>query len=93
MINSIKVLSLGIYSIICSVSSTIDLTLLFRHRSEYWRAMYVRVDKDLLHKFTKSYQHSEEEASDLKKAYVQAKGDMGGIIDSMMCATVEDEDR
>ena len=36
---------------------------------------------------------SEEELSSLKDAYVVCKGDITKIIDSVMCATIEDEQR
>lgn len=36
---------------------------------------------------------SEEEVEDLKAAYKEHKGDMEGIIDTVLCATIDDEDR
>jgi DnaJ family protein C protein 9 len=36
---------------------------------------------------------SAEELEDLKSAYVECEGDMDKIIDSVMCATIEDEAR
>lgn len=36
---------------------------------------------------------SDEERSDICRAYTEAKGDMGKIIDLVYCATYEDEDR
>jgi DnaJ homolog subfamily C member 9 len=36
---------------------------------------------------------SDEEMQDLKKAYLDARGDMGLIIDNVLCATVDDETR
>jgi len=36
---------------------------------------------------------SEEELNDLKAAYTSSRGDMDKIIDSVLCATVEDESR
>jgi hypothetical protein len=36
---------------------------------------------------------SDEEKEDLKKAYLEAKGDMDRIIDNVLCASVEDEAR
>ena len=72
-------------------------------RDAYFRAMYVRVDADLLRAFAQSYQGSDEERNDVKAAYLQhqvllhaivvifihtCQGDMGAIIDSVMCCTV-----
>lgn len=36
---------------------------------------------------------SKEETEDLKEAYLQSEGDMDEIMDSIMCATVDDEVR
>jgi len=36
---------------------------------------------------------SDEELNDLKSAYVTSRGDMDKIIDSILCATVDDEPR
>ena len=36
---------------------------------------------------------SDEELTDLKAAYTSSRGDMDKIIDSMLCATVDDEPR
>ena len=83
--------------------------------------MFVRVDEDLLHSFSRAYKGSEEELADLKAAYISTEaralinikcyatkhagvelkfnrlcfqGDMGGIIDTVMCSNVhDDEDR
>jgi len=36
---------------------------------------------------------SDEELSSLKEAYLSSKGNMQHVIDSVMCASVEDEER
>ena len=46
-----------------------------------------------LERFESEYRESEEEKEDLKKAYVEAEGNMDQILDTVMCAKVEDEDR
>ena len=60
---------------------------------EYWRFLFPKVTLDDIEKFEKEYRHSEEEKEDLKKAYVESEGDMGQIIDTIMCAREEDEER
>eukprot|EP01136_Pigoraptor_vietnamica_P000521 Opistho-1_new@25923 len=59
----------------------------------WFRMIFVRVDSNAIAEFEKKYKGSEEEREDLKKAYLEAKGDMGLIIDNVLCATVDDEDR
>ena len=46
-----------------------------------------------LERFESEYRESEEEKEDLKKAYIEAEGNMDQILDTVMCAKVEDEDR
>ena len=60
---------------------------------EYWRFLFPKVTLDDIEKFEKEYRHSEEEREDLKKAYIESEGDMGQIIDTVMCAREEDEER
>jgi len=60
---------------------------------EYWRFLFPKVTLDDIEKFEKEYRESQEEKEDLKKAYIEAEGDMGQIIDSVMCAREDDEDR
>ena len=46
-----------------------------------------------LERFETEYRESAEEKEDLKKAYMEAEGDMDQILDTVMCAKVEDEAR
>ena len=46
-----------------------------------------------LERFESEYRESEEEKEDLKKAYIEAEGNMDQILDTVMCAKVEDEAR
>ena len=60
---------------------------------EYWRVLFPKVSLKDIEKFAEKFQNSEEEREELKKAYEEAEGDMGQIIDSVMCATEDDEER
>jgi len=60
---------------------------------EYWRVLFPKVTLKDIEKFAEEFKNSEEERDEIKKAYLDAEGDMGQIIDSVMCATEEDEDR
>ena len=46
-----------------------------------------------MEKFESEYRESAEEKEDLKKAYLEAEGDMDQILDTVMCARVEGEAR
>ena len=59
----------------------------------FWNDFYTRVTQDRIDAFAAGYRGSEEEAADLRCAYEDAKGDMGGILDRMMCSTEADEPR
>lgn len=64
-----------------------------RDWSDYWRILFKKVTLDDIKNFEKKYKESEEEAQDLKKAYMDTEGDMDAIIDSVLCATPDDEAR
>ena len=60
---------------------------------EYWRFLFPKVTLDDIQKFENEYRESADEREDLKKAYIESEGDMGVIIDTVMCAREEDEER
>ena len=62
---------------------------------EHWKFLFPipEVTQDDIEKFKEDYRESQEEIEDIKKAYIEAKGNMRQIIDSIMFATEEDEDR
>lgn len=70
-----------------------DASLNDRDWSEYWRVLFKQVTLKDIKEFEKKYRHSDEEAEDLKKAYMESEGDMDAIIDTVLCATDEDEPR
>ncbi len=59
----------------------------------YWRVLFPKITTEDIKKFEKQYKGSDEELKDLKSAYVQCEGDMGGILENVMCTTEEDEGR
>eukprot|EP00322_Chrysochromulina_rotalis_P002959 CAMPEP_0115847542 /NCGR_PEP_ID=MMETSP0287-20121206/10437_1 /TAXON_ID=412157 /ORGANISM="Chrysochromulina rotalis, Strain UIO044" /LENGTH=286 /DNA_ID=CAMNT_0003301381 /DNA_START=11 /DNA_END=871 /DNA_ORIENTATION=+ len=60
---------------------------------DFWRDFFTRVTTDRIDALAAEYRGSEEEVADLRDAYLAARGDMGGIIDRMMCSTQDDEPR
>lgn len=59
----------------------------------FWNDFYERVTTERIDALASEYRGSEEEREDLRAAYLEAKGDMGGIIDRMMFSTADDEPR
>jgi len=64
-----------------------------RDWQDYWRILFKKVTLEDVKKFEEKYRESAEEDKDLKQAYCDAEGDMGEIIDTVLCATHEDEKR
>jgi len=60
---------------------------------EYWRILFPKISVKDIEEFEEKYKGSEEEREDLKKAYIDAKGDMDVILESVILASVEDEER
>lgn len=64
-----------------------------RDWDQYWRILFKKVTLDDIKNFEKTYKNSEEEAKDLKNAYLNSEGDMDEILDNVLCSTLEDEPR
>uniref|UniRef100_H3AH94 DnaJ homolog subfamily C member 9 n=1 Tax=Latimeria chalumnae TaxID=7897 RepID=H3AH94_LATCH len=60
---------------------------------EYWRLLFKKLTVNDIISFEKKYKGSEEEVTDVKEAYVDFEGDMDRILESVLCANYEDEDR
>merc|ERR1712029_761810 len=61
--------------------------------TEYWRILFKKVTLEDVKKFEEKFRGSTEEEEELKNAYIESEGQMGVIIDSVMCATIDDESR
>lgn len=59
----------------------------------YWRLLFAKVSVKDIQEFQDKYKGSEEELEDLKSAYKEFKGDMDEIMDNVLCATADDEER
>ncbi|KAK4705713.1 hypothetical protein P7C70_g485, partial [Phenoliferia sp. Uapishka_3] len=63
-----------------------------------WRAYFKElwsgeVNANTIEEFTKAYQGSPEEETDILAAYTTSSGSLDVILSSIMCSTVDDEDR
>jgi DnaJ family protein C protein 9 len=59
----------------------------------YWRTLYKQISRDDIEAFEKKYKGSAEEETDIHEAYENGKGSMAFIIDNVILATADDEDR
>ncbi|XP_067100514.1 dnaJ homolog subfamily C member 9 isoform X1 [Osmerus mordax] len=64
-----------------------------RNWEEYWRTMFPKITLQDILDFEKSYKYTDEEKQDLKRVYEESQGDMNKIMESVLCATQEDEGR
>lgn len=65
-----------------------------RDWTEYWRVLYKKISEEDVRAFHEGYKGSEEEMEDLKAAYLASEGDMDKIMESVLCASVlDDEER
>ena len=64
-----------------------------RDWAEYWRELFPKITVKDIQEFESKYKKSEEECRDLKDAYVAHRGDMEKILENVLLATAEDEDR
>lgn len=59
----------------------------------YWRCIFKPLSQKNIQDYEKQYKGSEEETSDLKKAYVNGKGDMDFILEAVPFSNCEEEPR
>ncbi|GAA5829499.1 hypothetical protein JCM11251_000180 [Rhodosporidiobolus azoricus] len=61
---------------------------------DYFRELWTgEVSAQSIDEFKEKYQGSDEERSDILAAYEASSGDLDSILSSVMCSTVDDEDR
>lgn len=64
-----------------------------RDWNEYWRMLYRKISLEDVQQFAQRYQGSDEELQDVREAYLKYKGDMEAIIDNVVLASPDDEER
>ncbi|KAM4636434.1 dnaJ homolog subfamily C member 9 [Discoglossus pictus] len=64
-----------------------------RNWEEYWRLLFKKITVEDIKAFEEQYKESEEEKADIKQAYIDFEGDLDNIMESVLCATDEDEPR
>ncbi|XP_045592850.1 dnaJ homolog subfamily C member 9 [Procambarus clarkii] len=64
-----------------------------RDWDQYWRLLFKKITIEDIKNFESKYKDSEEELNDLKQAYVDGEGDMGYILQNVLCSSIDDEPR
>lgn len=59
----------------------------------YWRLLFKKISLEDIQAFEKAYKGSEEELADIKQAYLDFKGDMDQIMESVLCVQYTEEPR
>lgn len=59
----------------------------------YWRLLFKKITLEDIQAFEETYKGSEEELADIKQAYLDFKGDMDQIMESVLCVQYTDEPR
>ncbi|XP_047616677.1 dnaJ homolog subfamily C member 9 isoform X1 [Phacochoerus africanus] len=59
----------------------------------YWRLLFKKISLEDIQAFEKTYKGSEEELADVKQAYLDFKGDMDQIMESVLCVQYTEEPR
>lgn len=76
-----------------AVSDDSDALAQDRDWETYWRLLFKKISLEDIQAFEKTYKGSEEELADIKQAYLDFKGDMDQIMESVLCAQYADEPR
>ncbi|XP_046398157.1 dnaJ homolog subfamily C member 9-like [Ischnura elegans] len=64
-----------------------------RNWTKYWRLLFKKITLQDIKNFETKYKGSKEELEDLRKAYLEGEGEMDYILETVLCATLDDEPR
>jgi len=64
-----------------------------RDWQDYWRLLFPKVTLKDIQNFENEYRGTDEERNDIKAAYLESEGNMGAVLEKVMCSRAEDEDR
>lgn len=67
--------------------------VVMRNWTDYWKSLFREVTEGIINKYEKSYKGSETEIKDLKRAYMEGKGDMDYIFNCVPFSNCEEEPR
>ncbi|XP_043286544.1 J domain-containing protein CG6693 [Venturia canescens] len=67
--------------------------VVMRNWSDYWRTLFKEITVEDINNYEKNYKGSETEIKDLKRAYMDGKGDMDYILEAVPFTNCEEEPR
>ncbi|XP_015588466.1 dnaJ homolog subfamily C member 9 [Cephus cinctus] len=67
--------------------------LVMRNWADYWRSLFKEITVQDINNYEKNYKGSETEVKDLKRAYMDSKGDMDYILETVPFTNCEEEPR
>ncbi|KAL7301489.1 hypothetical protein TKK_0005926 [Trichogramma kaykai] len=68
-------------------------SVVMRNWSDYWRSLFKEITIQDINNYEKNYKGSETEIKDLKRAYLDSKGDMNYILEAVPFTNCEEEPR
>ncbi|XP_017796346.1 PREDICTED: dnaJ homolog subfamily C member 9 isoform X2 [Habropoda laboriosa] len=67
--------------------------VMMRNWADYWKSLFKKISVEDINNYKQTYKGSEIETKDLKRAYMDSKGDMDYILESVPFTSCEEEPR
>ncbi|XP_011630406.1 dnaJ homolog subfamily C member 9 [Pogonomyrmex barbatus] len=67
--------------------------VIMRNWADYWRSLFKEITVQDINNYEKNYKGSETEIKDLKRAYIDSKGDMDYILEAVPFTNCDEEPR
>ncbi|XP_003401450.1 dnaJ homolog subfamily C member 9-like isoform X2 [Bombus affinis] len=67
--------------------------VMMRNWADYWKSLFKKISVEDINNYEKNYKGSEIEIKDLKRAYMDSKGDMDYILETVPFTSCDDEPR
>ncbi|XP_018402181.1 PREDICTED: dnaJ homolog subfamily C member 9 [Cyphomyrmex costatus] len=67
--------------------------VVMRNWADYWRSLFKAITVEDINNYEKNYKGSETEIKDLKRAYIDSKGDMDYILEAVPFTNCDEEPR
>ncbi|RLU21585.1 hypothetical protein DMN91_005963 [Ooceraea biroi] len=67
--------------------------VVMRNWADYWRSLFKEITVEDINNYEKTYKGSETEIKDLKRAYMDSKGDMDYILEAVPFTNCDEEPR
>ncbi|XP_016922034.1 dnaJ homolog subfamily C member 9 [Apis cerana] len=67
--------------------------IMMRNWADYWKSLFKKISVEDINNYEKNYKGSDIEINDLKRAYMDSKGDMDYILETVPFTNCDDEPR